>query len=885
MHHSDDWTLLGWSGRKSDKRKQLRFEAAEIAGRAMKTKRATHLVRLMLAMGLCLSAMIYSGKLRSEDLIGRYYVGLRQRSLYVVAEEYAVNQLARISLLPRQRAELTSELAQTLIEHGSVSNAAEREALWAEAERILGEYLQNNAHDLVALRVVCEQALLPYRYGETLAWESQFAPGNSSLRQAAKDKFTQARSTISDAIEKLSQSGTPSPQEFADGALDRSELKLMEFQLGYLRIKTAVLLADLEEDFAHKTRLLSEADADIRALLRSKIDAPISVEAKLLRAVIARHREQFEQSEAVLRSLEIEANEYGLTDRILAEQVRLAIDQQRVDVALEIVNTRIQSGPLIADELRAVAVDALLAAWQLAGLRREPELQKELLVQAKHFDSQTHGKWQQFTHARLNNILQESDLGTDLAQLIRDAQIKYQSGEFLEAIDGFRGAAALAEQSGRTDRAIDFAFTVGSIQIQLEDWQAAAKTFGEILSTHKTHQRAADAGLMKCYALGRIYHAEPSQAAREQYEESLRTHEESFSKTESASEAAWMLAIHLEQRLQWTDAIGEYRRIPADDLRFDTASLRILLLYEKILNRLRQLNGDVSIWESQLLEEISRINDQFPQTRLFQSLDQTRTGLKVAQLLLQHSRRWYDVADIWLARIKDTVEAQKQEAVRREEPIPAEWQQIDRGASQLRIVSLAGQQRLAEAQELMFRLGETSPEAMLGILLGLTELTSRVDPDRQVDLGRLQLEAVRRLATARGELSPENQFLLDGAHAEALIAIGNLHEAATMYEELVAKFPKDQKLIEKLIEVLMLSGRRQDLERARTCWTAYERLQKTGSPKWISARLEIAKLSKDLGDYDGARKLLGVTRTLYPQLGTPELKADVTALLEELPTP
>ncbi len=195
---------------------------------------------------------------------------------------------------------------------------------------------------------------------------------------------------------------------------------------------------------------------------------------------------------------------------------------------------------------------------------------------------------------------------------------------------------------------------------------------------------------------------------------------------------------------------------------------------------------------------------------------------------------------------------------------------------------MAGQQKLGDARKIMLKLEQTDPSTMLGILLGLTEMTSKIDPMRQVEMGHLQLEAITRLEKARSELTPQQQRMLDDSHAEAFIAIGNLKEAAEIYEKLIEKTPRNERLLRKVIAVLLKRGKAEDLLAARNWWKRVEQLHKPGEADWVEARLEIAKIDVRIGEKDRAIKLLGVTKTLYPQLGTPMLREEVDQFLKEM---
>jgi hypothetical protein len=72
------------------------------------------------------------------------------------------------------------------------------------------------------------------------------------------------------------------------------------------------------------------------------------------------------------------------------------------------------------------------------------------------------------------------------------------------------------------------------------------------------------------------------------------------------------------------------------------------------------------------------------------------------------------------------------------------------------------------------------------------------------------------------------------------------------------------------------------LRQALKQWKKLEALQRKGTIDWIETRYHLAWCSHRLGDDDTARKLVGVTRVLYPQLGTPALKQRFEALAAEL---
>ena len=74
----------------------------------------------------------------AQDYTEQYLNGLRQRRLFVLAEKYCEDELAEEKQSAR-RATLVSELSLTLVEHGKLLAAKERDAMWKQAEQVLFE--------------------------------------------------------------------------------------------------------------------------------------------------------------------------------------------------------------------------------------------------------------------------------------------------------------------------------------------------------------------------------------------------------------------------------------------------------------------------------------------------------------------------------------------------------------------------------------------------------------------------------------------------------------------------------------------------------------------------------------------------------------------------
>jgi tetratricopeptide (TPR) repeat protein len=835
-------------------------------------------IRRCVACGLAITALLL-GTLpcRADQNLHQYFEQLRQRGLFALAEEYAQSHLVREDLPPDRRAMLTVSLSQALLDHGEVARGEERREFWNEAARQVHELLERDPRNPRRIELEAQAALLPALRGAALAWDVSVTPENASAREEAIELLRTGISRLEDWL-KNRPAERPTEVELADGAPTFEETTLLErrvrLQIGW----SYVHLAELLPPGRQRSAALLDGEEACSQIGRSRTRDDISIEGRLCRARIARLRGDADRAAGMLDALLRERLDPITVDRVLAERIRVELSRDDLDEALLLVRERSQlSGPF-SDELRAAVVDVLLRSWKLAGEKGQTEFQEELLEQAEDYHRMTGGRWRQQTAASLRGIREDRELGEELAATVRQARWLYHQEQIDEALDRYAAAAAQADRSGMRDHAVEYGLTRASILIQRKEWAEAGAALSEILDRHAEHERAPEASLLLAYALGQRYGQDRSDANRQAYEAALEKHRDRFPDSATFYEATWMLAVHREQREEWTEALPLYREIDPVHQRHREAALRVLVLHEKVLDQLRARGEPLEEWEDRAVADVERI------VSLRRDAEDRLTPLECqilirgAQLLLQHRDRPYERADELLARAETAV---RLASGGRQPPDPV-WNRLDHAIAQLRIVALAGQERLLQAGRVLDRLGETDPAQMLQILRGLTELTAKVDPERQRDLGHLQHQAVRKLSRHRQELSPEQQRLLDECTAEAYVATLDLPEAARVYETMLEQSPGDRRLIERVISIYERRGQREDLEQAKGWWIRLERLEKAGTPEWIAARLNAVRLMLELGETDQARKLLGVTRTLYPDLGTPELKRQAEELLERL---
>jgi tetratricopeptide (TPR) repeat protein len=109
--------------------------------------------------------------------------------------------------------------------------------------------------------------------------------------------------------------------------------------------------------------------------------------------------------------------------------------------------------------------------------------------------------------------------------------------------------------------------------------------------------------------------------------------------------------------------------------------------------------------------------------------------------------------------------------------------------------------------------------------------------------------------------------------AQSLARLGQSDQARELYDRLLQQFPGDQQLL--FGAALLASDIDAPDQRDRTfqLWRAVERAAAKGSPDWLEARYQIARLHHLSGNDEQARRILRQTRLLHPELGGESLAA------------
>lgn len=837
-------------------------------------------VTLVLAIGPWLIPAAAS----AEDVTARYFQELRNRQLFSLAEGYCLQRLAEPTVSAQQRAQLTLELSRTLVEHAKHVGQDERADLWQRAREVVATFLENWPDHSDRLRFQVQAAFIPAAQAESLRWQSELQPFDEELKQRGLELLEEATADLIELERSLDEAVSrvrSRPGGARNGPLTPYELRTLwynvRYRLGAAMIDRAKLLPD---DSPDRMGALLDAEQWLRQLATGFSGDDLTWQSRILLVESTRLRGDLPRAASMLEAMATEEPPAGLKEQMVAERARLLLAQNKPTEAADAIVEFRRSQPRLSGELSFLIVQALVASRDIARGKNDSALAEELLGQIEAIAERTQqdvGGYWGYRCGQLVELLKESrNLGRELAVLIRRARDLYAAGRIDECLAAYDDATAEARRQGNEAKAFELGYMRASIQWQDRQYQDAADSFHELVRQFPDSRGAAKAHILWAYCLGKLYEEQRTESRRLAYTDALEEHRERFAREATAAEATWMLAQFQERRLQVTKALELYEAIGAETPRGPAAQVAVARCYEWVLARLRELKQPVDEWEQRAVDRLQNIVATYPgRGRL--TIQQAEVALRLARILLNRHAPTYEEADRLLGRIfasrakPSDADSANPRATETEATSDGDsWQTLLQSANQLRIVSLASQNRTAEAEKLVDQLAHDDPLDVLSVLNGLTQLAAHADERSRRELGELQLQTAEKLSGRRDELDAAGQRKFNRCLAEAYVATHQPQKAMDVYRQLLEAAPRDRDVAQMLARLLSECGTPECLKEAKSRWRALEGLEQAGSVAWLKARYQVALCSFRLKEYEECRKLIGVTRLLYPDLGHDE---------------
>lgn len=823
----------------------------------------------------------------AESHTSKYFEGLRQRHLFGIAEGYCLSRLAQPRLTDSDRARYSWELSKTLAAHAMVAQSAEQSELWTRAENTLKQILKDHPHWADTPIFHAELTRVDAQKADLLYWQAKADPSNLPRKQNAISSLTRAATALVQSEKQVNQLLKKAGSRKNYTVLNVSTIRdtVLDFQL--LIAQTKMKLADLylSQNNQRKTNLNAAIEL-LKPLSRRASTLKITWQSKLELIRCDRIAGDNIAAQRAIQVLIKEDPPPYLNEPIFVESMRILLADNKAELAATQIISFRQDHNRHSSELGYLEIQALIALRKIALKNKQESLAEEIWNQIEtrnqHLTTSQPGYWSQRARLLVHQQHQVDQYGSQLTQELNQAQLFYSQGKLKQAITAYEQTAKQAESEGKTDLAIELWFTSGSLLIKTRQYKKAATVFRALSQRFASNPKAADASLLGAWCLGQLYTQSRTKSRRLAYTSALEELRKQFSGSASYHEAGWMLARLEESRLQYSKALVLYSEIPDGHQKSSDAHLGIARCYEKILLRLASLNKPTNAWRQEAIDVLEKFLADFPDQNKIDMQSQAEVALRLTRIYLNNVPPDYAKAHRLLDQVISTSSNLIQHLKKNNEVSEASvaqaakeiqiWNQISNQALRLQIIALAGQGNPSAAQSLVENLETAGTDELLSVLNGVSQINLELTPAVRRELGQLQLKSAEKLASRRDELNPQQIKRLDLCLAEAYLAIDQPIRALEYYKELLKQSPHDRSLIKQVALLLEKCGTKECMRQAKQKWRQLETSEKAGSLSWLETRLHIIQTSFESGDKTEAKKLLGVTKLLYPDLGNAEIQ-------------
>ncbi|HWB13801.1 MAG TPA: hypothetical protein VG826_31535 [Pirellulales bacterium] len=813
-----------------------------------------------------------------------FLAGLRDRRLFTLAEERCRQRLAETGLSEATRVDLAVELSRTLTEHALHEGRTEREQLWRAAIEAVGSGGVEPFKGSRRLLLDVQQGLVRLARGELARQEAELAGSNDASLEAARGELRSAigllQTTLKEVTRELRQASQSRRTEAED--LNANELASLERNLQY---QLARAFRNQGESYppksADRSNSLRQAVEQLQPLATAESD-PVAWQARLGEIICLRLLEDFEGAAAKVAKLNDSDLPATMAPAVKAEQIRLLLDQHRLDAALAAAEKVQASGVDITADLDYAILEAYLAAWRAAATGKRPndaaQWQNRAAELVAEIDARFGRYWSRRAEMLLAGSVTRAGSTQNLAVLVRAAESFYRSGQFEQSLEAYDRAARQAREEKQAS-AFDYAYTAAAIEQQRGRHADAAKRFRSAALDNVANARAAEAHLLAIYnlALAAKNVAEKdsdvpaaSGESSRGYLELLQEHLDRWPRSPTVGQARVWLGAFYERQEKWSEAIDAYKAVPVDDQQGLSAMDGVSRCYQRWLAALAAAGRptrDVAGKAGAYFERIVTGNRGSLPERWSET--ERLAATSAAAVWLEYSDGEFARAERFLsAALADSSNA------------PEAWTS---SAQALQIFAIAAQGRREEAAQLLSQLSADAPEQTLVLIEGLRRSAEKAPPKVKRELAELQLQASKRLQTRLADLSPEEQRRFQRAYVAALAVAERHDEAVAAAKRLADAYPRDGEIQEEYARLLVDSDDPKSLEAAALKWRDIGQKTRQGSDRWLRSMYYQALAAQRLGKPEHAARLVKFTESLVPELGGAEMKARFHELLKGPP--
>lgn len=803
----------------------------------------------------------------------KYFDGLRSRGLYSLAETLCHRKLSDQNLDLVISTRYAVELSRTLTEHSrAATTLADQTELLQQARQAVETMLETRRNHPQQILLESQLAFVSAFEVESLRWRVDLSPYDRPLA----DRALQTADSLIPELERLDQQAG----ELARiRKLDVLGEKLLPYQLRALQ--RAIQLR-LGSTLLEKARLFpdsspDQADALVKAseVLRSL--AAISSndltmwQSQLTYTTTLRLRGTPAMAWSMINAMRADNPPAEIQDALAVEHVELLLDEKRYTDAADFLRqyqteTRRLTGPLSFLKARV-----FLQLSQLATENNRPDLASELLKEVHQAIRVATTTGNSYWASRAQNLLADEQsrntYGAEVGALVREGQSLFAAGKTSAATQRYGQAFTTAQSRNANEDAAEIGYTYGSLLLQQKQFSEAATVFRLVTTLHAQGPRTADADLLAAWCLGMEFRDNPTSDQREAYMAALSHHRTTYTESATAAEAGWMLAQLQEQRLQTTEALKLYAAVPEGHARYPDSMIGVARCSETILNRLRRLNKSRTEWEPAIVGLLSPYIHSAMDSESRLTSIHAEFLVRTSRILLTLEQPDFESADGLLQHVLASASASADNP----EQSPQLPPDMIETATGLRVVSLTGLGETDAAASLLRSTILLDRARLRGILDGLSSVSKLLPQDQKKHVGQIQLTAVELAGLNVLTLSEQELDKFGPVIASAFEETGQTGRAVQILNRLLARQPKDTTMRRRVAEMLLRTGKPADITAAQLQFRKLEASFKTGTDVWMDARIHVIEIALALKNFDEARKLLKVTRLLYPKLDNDDL--------------
>jgi hypothetical protein len=802
----------------------------------------------------------------------RFLEGLRQRRLFTLAETYCLDRLSDSSLPDARRAELVVELSRAFTEHALHSTPTAAEPLWKQALEVTNEFGRRSPESPWLVLVRTQAAIVLLARGEQARQQSEVAPQNQQPLEDARGYLRLAVRQLEDTREEVAKQVLRTRGGGDDRQPTREQLLALDrnlaFQLARAYRNQGQAYAAGSPDRANS---LSKAVELLTPLAQLTQADPLVWQARLEEVLC--HRLLADAATATRRLDALLAQKEAPAEVMLrarAEQIRLALAMNRLDIALQTSRAGRTLDGQTSSDLELAALEAFTAAWRFAEQDKQAAEARQWQEQATQLIGEIHQRhgpyWSRRGEALLaGQVTTSTAPPSNLDLLVRAAESHYRSGQMDAALAAYERAQSFAMEQKQPQRAFELGYAAATIEHERKAHRAAADRYRKLALAMRQQPKAGEAHLLAVYnAAEEAKRHEP--VTLDEYAALLDEHLQIWPTGSTADQARWLVGRLKEHQGDWPAAIAAYGRISPEHPQFAAAVEAVARGYAQQIERARSAGQPTQqlvtqaarYFEGLFLDDANRLPERW-------SPVQRSAASSAARIWLLATPPDYDRAErIVRAALGDAGDAE------------ASWKSAMTG---LLIAAAAGQGRVAAARQLMSDIATAGPPELLALLDSLSQLTSAAPPASRRELAALASEVARFLSPRRSELPPAGQAQFDRLEAQSLADAGQSAEALRRFAQLARAYPRDGQVQEQYALLLVEAGDKPSLETALAKWREVEQRSQPATPRWFRAKYYLALAHEKLGNKEHAAKIITLTQVLHPDLGGPELKARFQDLL------